>query len=76
MIYVEKYTNIDYLEYELDMYVSKDIERKKNLAKKLDNLRDQHDKEGRDMIFNDEEDGEGKGKSDFNEMRETRTGFG
>ena len=30
MIYVEKYTNIDYLEHELDMYNLKDNQRRKN----------------------------------------------
>jgi len=28
-IYVEKYTNIDYLEYELDMYNLKDMQRRR-----------------------------------------------
>jgi clusterin-associated protein 1 len=43
-IYVEKYTNIDYLEYELDMYNLKDTQRKKKAEAVIEKLKDQHAK--------------------------------
>ena len=42
MIYVEKYTNIDYLEYELDMYNLKDHQRKQKADAVIERLKDQH----------------------------------
>jgi len=41
-IYVEKYTNIDYLEYELDTYNLKDHQRKKKAEAVIEKLKDQH----------------------------------
>lgn len=40
--YVEKYTNIDYLEYELDMYNLKDSQRRAKQEKVIEKLKDQH----------------------------------
>jgi hypothetical protein len=73
-IYVEKYTNIDYLEYELDMYNLKDSQRKKKAEAVIEKLKDQHAKNQKDEIFEDDEDARANQK--FNEMRETKTGFG
>jgi hypothetical protein len=39
-IYVEKYTNIDYLEYELDTYNLKDHQRKKKAEAVIEKLKD------------------------------------
>lgn len=39
-IYVEKYTNIDYLEYELDTYNLKDSQRKKKAEAVIEKLKD------------------------------------
>ena len=38
--YVEKYTNIDYLEYELDMYNLKDLQRRAKQEKVIEKLKD------------------------------------
>jgi hypothetical protein len=38
--YVEKYTNIDYLEYELDMYNLKDSQRRAKQEKVIEKLKD------------------------------------
>lgn len=72
---MEKYTNIDYLEYELDMYNLKDSQRRKKQEEVIGRLKDQHMRTQKEEIF--EEDDEDKGTSSkFNEMRETKTGFG
>ena len=71
--YVEKYTNIDYLEFELDMYNFKDSQRRQNQEKVIEKLKVQHLKNQKDEIF--EDDGEDNADK-FNEMRETKTGFG
>jgi len=74
-IYVEKYTNIDYLEYELDLYNLKDTQRRKKQEEVINKLKDQHLKTQKDEIF--EEDDEDKNNSQkFNEMRSTKNGFG
>ena len=72
--YVEKYTNIDYLEYELDMYNLKDSQRRAKQEQVIEKLKDQHMQNQKDEIFEDEG-GEDK-DARFNEMRETKTGFG
>ena len=41
-VYVEKYTNIDYLEYELDMYNLKDSQRKQKAEAVVEKLKEQH----------------------------------
>lgn len=72
---MEKYTNIDYLEYELDMYNLKDSQRRAKQEKVIEKLKDQHLKNQKDEIFEDDaEDAQQDAK--FNEMRETKTGFG
>jgi clusterin-associated protein 1 len=38
-IYVEKYSNIDYLEYELDMYNLKEAERRKQQENAINDLK-------------------------------------
>lgn len=72
-VYVEKYTNIDYLEYELDMYNLKDATRKEKAEQVIEKLKDQHAREAKNEIFEDEDQ---VGAKKFNEMRETKTGFG
>jgi len=72
--YVEKYTNIDYLEYELDMYNLKDSQRRAKQEKVIEKLKDQHLKNQKDEIF--EDDAEDNHDAKFKEMRETKTGFG
>ena len=52
--YVEKYTNIDYLEYELDMYNLKDSQRRAKQEKVIEKLKDQHLKNQKDEIFEDD----------------------
>ena len=71
-VYVEKYTNIDYLEYELDMYNLKDANRKQKADAVIEKLKDQHARDQQNEIFEDEDDQGGK----FKQMRETKTGFG
>lgn len=77
-IYVEKYTNIDYLEYELDMYNLKDAQRKKKAEAVIDRLKDEHAKTQKEEIFEEDEDGQQQRRANaqFNEMRQTKTGFG
>ena len=72
--YVEKYTNIDYLEYELDLYNLKDSQRRAKQEQVIEKLKDQHLKNQKDEIFEDDPDDPANDK--FNEMRETKTGFG
>lgn len=79
-IYVEKFSNIDYLEYELDRYNLQEEKRKKEDAKLIENLQNNQRKAENEEIFNDDEDDGTTNKKQkdklFNEMRETRTGFG
>ena len=77
-MYVEKYTNIDYLEHELDMYNLKDAQRKKKAEAVIDRLKDEHQKNQKDEIFEDDEDvsGQRRANQQFSEMRSTKTGFG
>ena len=82
-IYVEKFSNIDYLEYELDKYNLQEVKRKKEDQKVIENLQLNQKRAENEEIFNDDDDPQprGKGKQGtgddlFNEMRETRTGFG
>jgi hypothetical protein len=55
-IYVEKYTNIDYLEYELDMYNMKDQARRVKQEKIIDQIADAHRKHEKAEIFDDHDD--------------------
>ena len=74
---MEKYSNIDYLEYELDMYNLLDSKRKHELDKNLEKIKIEQEKNSREEIFKDDDDeGELKASKGLNEMRETRTGFG
>ena len=78
-IYVEKFSNIDYLEYELDRYNLQEEKTKKEDAKMIENLQNVQRRAENEEIFNDDDDdGTNKKQKDklFNEMRETRTGFG
>lgn len=74
MVYVEKYTNIDYLEYELDLYNLKDSQRRKKQQEVINKLKDDHQKKQKEEIFEDD-DNEGN-EAKFDEMRSTKTGFG
>ena len=55
-----------------------DAKRKQEQNQIINHIKNTHDQEGREEIFNDDEDGGLRGtKGDgLNEMRETRTGFG
>ena len=75
-IYVEKYSNIDYLEYELDLYNLKDAQRKEKDQKAIGKMKEDHIKKQKEEIFNDDDDEGGQKDGPYNEMRETRTGFG
>ena len=78
-IYVEKFSNIDYLEYELDKYNLQEVKRRKEDQKVIENLQMNQKRAENEEIFNDDDEDRGRGgkKDDiFNEMRETRTGFG
>jgi clusterin-associated protein 1 len=57
-IYVEKFTNIDYLEHELDMYNVKDSLRRKLQQEIIDKFKNQQMKAEKEEIFNDERDEE------------------
>ena len=80
-IYVEKFSNIDYLEYELDKYNLQEVKRRKEDQKVIENLQMNQKRAENEEIFNDDDDPQPRGKKGggddlFNEMRETRTGFG
>jgi clusterin-associated protein 1 len=78
-IYVEKFTNIDYLEYELDMYNLKDTQRRAKQEQVISKLIDQHKRQEKDEIFNDDDDVQKDdmyGQMQQNNMRETKTNFG
>lgn len=78
-IYVEKFSNIDFLEYELDKYNLQEVKRRKEDAKVIENLQLNQKRTENEEIFNDDDERAvkaGKGDELFNEMRETRTGFG
>ena len=57
-IYVEKFTNIDYLEHELDMYNMKDSLRRKNQQDVIEKFKSQQKKAEKEEIFNDDRDEE------------------
>ena len=77
---MEKYSNIDFLEYELDKYNLQEVKRRKEDAKVIENLQLNQKRAENEEIFNDDDEVQprkgGKGDDLFNEMRETRTGFG
>ena len=75
-IYVEKYTNIDYLEYELDMYNLKDMQRRRQQENVIDRLKKNHNEALKDEIFEDHDEGDRNDAARFDQMRETKTGFG
>jgi len=53
-VYVEKFTNIDYLEHELDLYNLKDHQRKQKQQEVIDKFKSQQIKAEKEEIFNDE----------------------
>ena len=57
-IYVEKFTNIDYLEYELDIYNLKDKQRNQKQQEVINKFKNQQQKAEKEEIFNDERDEE------------------
>ncbi len=75
-MYVEKFTNIDYLEHELDMYNLKDQQRRTKQQDVIDKFKGQQKRAEKEEIFNDEreEDDALFGQSDA--MRQTQNGFG
>lgn len=69
-MYVEKYTNIDYLEYELDMYNLKDQQRRNKQEDVINKLKQQHIQSQKEEIY--EEDAEGQDAAMYDEMRNQR----
>merc|ERR1712153_188204 len=57
-VYVEKFTNIDYLEHELDMYNLKDSPRRQHQQEVIDKFKSQQKKAEKEEIFNDDRDDE------------------
>lgn len=60
------------------MYNLKDAQRKKKAEAVIDRLKDEHAKNQKDEIFEEDEDAAGQRRANqqFNEMRQTKTGFG
>lgn len=56
--YVEKFTNIDYLEHELDIYNVKDSNRRKLQQEVIEKFKSQQQKAEKEEIFNDEREDE------------------
>lgn len=80
MIYVEKFSNIDYLEYELDRYNLAETKIKNEAEKVINAIAKGHRDAETEQLFDDDEEGGVVAKKQkdklFNDMRETRTGFG
>jgi clusterin-associated protein 1 len=55
-VYVEKFTNIDYLEHELDMYNLKDSQRRKVQQEVIEKFKGQQKRAEKEEIFSDERD--------------------
>jgi clusterin-associated protein 1 len=79
MIYVEGIRNLDYLENELDEYNRKEMEKKEESERKLEELRNKlQDKELREITGKaelDENDVDEEAMRAMDEMGETRSGF-
>lgn len=76
-VYVEKFTNIDYLEHELDMYNMKDSLRRQHQQEVIDKFKSQQKKAEKEEIFNDDrDDEEAMFNQDHDQMRQTQNGFG
>lgn len=60
------------------MYNLKDQQRKEKERKVIDTIKDKHTKQENEELFNDDDEDRPNGKKGdpFNEMRETKTGFG
>ena len=72
-IYVEKFTNIDYLEHELDMYNLKEAQRRNKQQDVINKLKSQQRKAEKEEIFNDERD---EDDAEFRQhMGNTQKGF-
>ena len=72
-MYVEKYTNIDYLEYELDMYNLKDQQRRNKQEDVINKLKQQDQQRQKEEIYEEEVD---QDAAMYDEMRNQRQGFG
>ena len=57
-IYVEKFSNIDYLEYEIDTYNLKDVIRKEEQKHMISRIKGEQAKKDHNEIFNDDEEKE------------------
>ena len=69
-IYVEKFTNIDYLEHELDMYNMKDNQRRQKQEQVINKFKDQHRRAENEEIFDGENDDDDQRVAEkFNDMR-------
>lgn len=69
-MYIEKFRNLDYLEYQLDTFNKKEIEKKKENEKALKKIQDKYKIEEFKTFNEGNEDG-----NLMNEMGSTRTGF-
>lgn len=70
-VYVEKFTNIDYLEHELDMYNLKDSQRRQKQQNVIEAFKKEQKKAEKEEIFNDERDEDDQmfGGADHDQMR-------
>lgn len=74
-VYVEKFTNIDYLEHELDMYNLKDSQRRQKQQEVIDKFKDQQKRAEKEEIFNDEREEDDGMFGTTDQMRQTQNGF-
>ena len=75
-VYVEKFTNIDYLEHELDMYNLKDSQRRQKQQEVIDKFKSQQIRAEKEEIFNDDREEEEAVFGADEQMRQTQNGFG
>ena len=75
-VYVEKFTNIDYLEHELDQYNLKDSQRRQKQQEVIDKFKNQQKIAEKEEIFNDEREDEDAMFGTHDQMRQTQNGFG
>lgn len=64
------------MEYELDMYNLKDMQRRRQQESVIDRLKKNHNEALKDEIFEDHDEGDRNDAARFDQMRETKTGFG
>jgi len=78
-VYVEKFTNIDFLEHELDLYNLKSSKDREKQQEMINKFVDKQRKADAADLFNDGERDEEEGMfpaSEEEQMRKTQSGFG